>query len=127
MVPEQERDPLTQKVIGAAIEVHRVMGPGLLESVYQKCMVRELKRLDIPFQAPAYLPLVYKGEVIDDDLIMDLYFPGELVVELKAVEKILPIHEAQLLTYLRLSKTHVGLLINFNVPVLRNGIKRMVL
>jgi GxxExxY protein len=77
--------------------------------------------------AQARLPLTYKGEVLEGDFVMDVYLPERLVVELKAVEKLLPIHEAQLLTYLRLSKTHVGLLINFNVPVLKDGIKRMVL
>ncbi len=122
-----ERDPLTHRVIGAAMEVHREMGPGLLESVYQKCLARELKRQDITCQLQARLPLVYKGEVLDDEFILDIYFPGQLVVELKAVEKLLPVHEAQLLTYLRLSKTRVGLLINFNVRLLKDGIKRMVL
>jgi GxxExxY protein len=123
----QERDPLTHRVIGVAMEVHREMGPGLLESVYQKCLERELKRQGIVCQPQARLPLVYKGETIDEDFILDVFFPGELVVELKAVEKLLPIHEAQLLTYLHLSKTHVGLLINFHVPLLKDGIKRMVL
>jgi len=122
-----ERDPLTHRVIGAAMEVHREMGPGLLESVYQKCLARELKRQGIVCQLQARLPLVYKGEMLDDDFILDVYFPGQLVVELKAVEKLLPIHEAQLLTYLRLSTTRVGLLINFNVRLLKDGIKRMVL
>jgi GxxExxY protein len=123
----EERDPLTHAVIGAAIEVHREMGPGLLESVYQKCMERELTLRGLAFQAQARLPLWYKGEVLDDEFILDLYFPGQLVVELKAVEKFLPVHEAQLLTYLRLSRTHVGLLLNFNTPVLKDGLKRMVL
>jgi GxxExxY protein len=123
----EERDPLTREVIGAAIEVHREMGPGLLESVYQKCMERELRLRGLGCQAQARVALTYKGEVLDDDFVMDLYFPGQLVVEPKAVEKLLPVHEAQLLTYLRLSKTHVGLLLNFNVPVLKDGLKRMVL
>ena len=123
-----ERDPLTHQIIGAAMEVHREMGPGLLESVYQKCLARELKRQGVICQLQSRLPLVYKGEVLDDDyFILDVFFPGQLVVELKAVEKLLPIHEAQLLTYLRLSKTRVGLLINFNVRLLKDGIKRMVL
>jgi len=123
-----EQDPLTQAVIGAAIEVHREMGPGLLESVYQKCLVHELGLRRIDFQAQARLPITYKGEVIgEEDLVMDLYYPGRLVVELKAVEKLMPIHEAQLLTYLRLSHTHTGLLINFNVRLLKDGLKRMVL
>ena len=123
----EERDPLTHAVIGAAIEVHREMGPGLLESIYQKCMEEELRLRGMAFQPQARLPLIYKGKLLDDELIMDLYFPGQLVLELKAVEKLIPVHEAQLLTYLRLSKTHVGLLINFNVPVLKDGLKRMVL
>lgn len=127
-VPGEERDSLTQMIIGAAIEVHREMGPGLLESVYQKCLIRELVRQGVTCQPQARLPIIYKGEVIDDEFfIMDFYVPERLVVELKAVEKLLPIHEAQLLTYLRLSKTRVGLLINFNIPLLRDGIKRMVL
>jgi GxxExxY protein len=92
-----ERDPLTALVIGAAIEVHRELGPGLLESVYQKCMEIELRLQGQAFLPQAPLPLVYKGHHLgEDDFRMDLYFPGKLVVELKAVEKILPIHEAQL-------------------------------
>ena len=122
----EEKDPLTHAVIGAAIEVHREMGPGLLESIYQKCMVEELRLRGMSFQAQARIPLICKGKVLDDDLIMDFFFPNQLVLELKAVEKLLPVLEAQLLTYLRLTKTHVGLLVNFNVPVLKDGIKRMV-
>jgi GxxExxY protein len=121
-----EKDPLTAAVIGAAIEVHKIMGPGLLESIYQKCMEHELALRGLGCQVQARVALVYKGKALDDDLKMDLYFPGQLVVELKTVDKLLGIHEAQLLTYLRLSKTHVGLLINFNVPVLKDGLKRMV-
>lgn len=121
-----ERDPLTQAVIGAAIEVHRIMGPGLLESVYQRCLEKELKLRGISCISQARLPLSYKGETLGDDMIIDVYFPNELVVELKAVDQLAPIHEAQLLSYLRLSKTRVGLLINFNLVLLKEGIKRMV-
>jgi GxxExxY protein len=125
---EQERDPLTQAVIGAAIEVHREMGPGLLESVYHKCMEHELQLRQVSFISQARIPIQYKGALIcDEDLKMDLYFPGRLVVEFKAVEKLAPVHEAQLLTYLRLSNTRTGLLINFNVRLLKDGVKRMVL
>jgi GxxExxY protein len=89
-----ERDPLTEVVIGAAVEVHREMGPGLLESVYQKCLVRELRLRNIECQPQSRLPLINKDQIIDDDdLVMDIYFPGRLVVELKAVEKLLPIHD----------------------------------
>jgi len=123
----EDKDQLTELVIGAAIEVHRIMGPGLLESIYQRCMEEELRLRGCSVKPQSRLPLLYKGVPLGDDLIIDLYFPERLVVELKAVEKLVPVHEAQLLTYLRLSKTHVGLLINFNVPVLVNGLKRMVL
>jgi len=123
----EDKDPLTEVVIGAAIEVHRLMGPGLLESIYQRSMEEELRLRGCQFEPQARLPLIYKGVALDDDLVMDLFFPGRLVFELKAVEKLLPVHEAQLLTYLKLSKTHVGLVINFNVPVLVEGLKRMVL
>ena len=123
----EARDPLTREVIGAAIEVHRELGPGLLESVYQLCLEHELRLRGIEHQPQAPLPIVYKGLHLDVDLRMDVFFPGLLVVELKAVEKLMPIHEAQLLTYLRLTKVNVGLLINFCVPVLKDGIKRLVL
>jgi GxxExxY protein len=123
----EERDPLTHAIIGAAIDVHRELGPGLLESVYQLCMEHELKLRGIECLAQEPLPIIYKGLALDVDLRMDFFFPARLVVELKAVEKLHPIHEAQLLTYMRLTKVHVGLLINFCVPVLKDGIKRLVL
>ena len=123
----EERDAFTEMIIGAAIEVHREMGPGLLESVYQKCLAYELRLRHVEFLPQSRLAIAYKDVVIDDEeLVMDLYFPGRLVVELKSVNRLLPIHEAQLLTYLRLSKTHTGLLINFNVRLLKDGVKRMV-
>jgi GxxExxY protein len=123
----EERDPLTSAVIGAAIEVHRVMGPGLLESVYQSCIEEELSLRGLSFQSQARLPLIYKGRKLGDDLVLDLWFPQQLVVELKSVEKILPVHEAQLMSYMKLSRTPIGLLINFNVEILKNGLKRMIL
>lgn len=121
-----EKDPLTAAIIGAAIEVHREMGPGLLESIYQKCLERELRWRGIAFEALARLPLIYKGEPLDSEFVLDLYFPGRLVVELKAVERLLPVHDAQLLSYLRLSHTPVGLLLNFTVPVMKDGVRRFV-
>ena len=121
-----ERDPLTSIVIGAAIEVHRELGPGLLESVYQSCLNEELQQRRISFLAQHRMPLIYKGVPLNDEFVLDLYFPDRLVVELKAVEKLMPIHEAQLLTYLRLTRIKVGLLLNFNVSVLKDGIKRLV-
>ena len=120
-------EQLTSAVIGAAIEVHRELGPGLLESVYQVCLAEELRLRGIEFCPEYRLPIVYKGQPLEDFLIIDLYFPGKLVVELKAVEKLLPVHEAQLLTYLRLTEVKLGLLLNFNSPTLKDGIKRMVL
>jgi GxxExxY protein len=122
----EDIDKLTEMVIGAAIEVHRVMGPGLLESIYQQCMEEELKLRKCVFEPLSRVALQYKGLVLGHDLVMDVYFPGKLVVELKAVEKLLPVHEAQLLTYLKLTTTRVGLLINFNVPVLVEGVRRRV-
>ena len=122
-----DRDPLTRLIIGAAIEVHREMGPGLLESVYQACLEQELTLQGLEFERQVRLPLVYKGKNLEDYLILDIHIPGKLIVELKAVEKLIPLHEAQLMTYLKLTKTHVDLLINFNVPVLKDGIKRLVL
>ncbi len=122
-----ERDSLTESVIGLAIEVHRALGPGLLESAYQECLCYELKAKGIAFGRQVALPVVYKSVKLDCGYRMDLVVDDRLVVELKTVEKILPIHEAQLLTYLRLSGIRTGLLLNFNTAVLKNGIKRMVL
>ena len=122
-----EKDPLTGLVIAAAIEVHREMGPGLLESVYQTCLEEEFKIRGIVCLPQHRLPLVYKGRTLEDEFVLDFYFPNQLVVELKAVVRIIPVFEAQLLSYLRLTRTHVGLLFNFNAPVMRDGIKRMVL
>jgi GxxExxY protein len=122
-----DKDPLTKMVIGSAIEVHRHLGPGLLESVYEECLCHELSILEIGFKRQVQLPLEYKGISLECGLRLDILVPAKLIVELKTVEKILPIHEAQLLTYLKLASIPTGLLINFNVPVLRDGIRRMVL
>ncbi len=124
---QSERDPLTDLVIGLAIEVHRALGPGLLESAYQECLCYELKANGIAFGRQVALPVVYKSVKLDCGYRMDLVVDDRLVVELKTVEKILPVHEAQLLTYLRLSGIRTGLLLNFNTSVLKDGIKRMVL
>jgi len=126
VVPLLEKE-LTDKIIGAAIEVHRVLGPGLLESAYQVCMERESALQKLPFQRLVDLPLKYKGVNLDAGYVIDLIYDKRVIVELKAVERVIPVHEAQLLTYMRLTGIHVGLLINFNVPVLKNGIFRRVL
>ena len=122
-----EHDSLTERVIGAAIEVHRALGPGLLESAYQECLCHELHLLGLSFEREVPLPVVYKGVRLDCGYRLDLVVEGRVIVELKTAERLLPIHEAQLLTYLRLAQIHTGLLLNFNAPVLRDGIKRMVL
>ncbi len=124
---QSERDSLTESVIGLAIEVHRALGPGLLESAYQECLCYELKTNGRVFARQVALPVVYKAVKLDCGYRMDLVVDDRLVVELKTAEKILPIHEAQLLTYLRLSGIRTGLLLNFNTSVLKDGIKRMVL
>ncbi|MCB9110888.1 MAG: GxxExxY protein [Anaerolineales bacterium] len=118
---------LTEKIIGAAIEVHKVLGPGLLESAYQTCLEYESKLRNIPLEHLVDLPLNYKGIQLDAGYMIDLIFDKRVIVELKAVERIIPVHEAQLLTYMRLTGIRVGLLINFNVPVLKDGIYRRVL
>ena len=118
---------MTSAIISGAIEVHRVLGPGLLESAYEECLCRELSLRGVPFERQRPLPVEFKGVQLDCGYRLDLLVADAVVVELKAVETLLPIHEAQLLTYLKLGGWNVGLLINFNVPLLKQGIKRRVL
>ena len=118
---------LTGQIIGAAIEVHKAFGPGLLESAYEECLCRELVLRNIPFERQKEVPIEYKGCKLDCGYRLDLVVNHQIVLELKAVERIEPIHEAQLITYLRLTGLNLGLLLNFNVPVLKDGIKRMIL
>ena len=118
---------ITEAVIGAAIEVHRALGPGLLESAYIQCLCYELTLRKLPFELELPLPVVYKGFKLDCGYRVDMVVVSTVVVEVKAVEHIVPVHEAQLLTYLRLGAWKAGLLINFNVPLLRDGIVRRVL
>ena len=122
-----EFDDLSRKVIGCAIEVHRNLGPGLLESTYRQCLACELSHAGIPFQMEVPLPVRYKEILLDCGYRIDLLVTSDVVVEIKCVETLLPIHQAQILTYMRLSKISVGLIINFNVTKLQNGIKRFVL
>ena len=124
---ETQRDPLTEKVIGAAIEVHRTLGPGLLESAYEECVAYELANAGLNVARQVGLPVQYKGVGLECGYRIDLMVNDSLIVELKTVEALLPIHEAQLLTYLKLSGISTGLLINFNVPVLKDGLRRMKL
>jgi GxxExxY protein len=122
-----EINAITEMVIGAAIEVHRTLGPGLLESAYEECLAHELSLRKVLVDRQRELPVEYKGIKLDCGYRLDLLVARQVVVEVKAVEALAPIHEAQVLTYLRLGGWQAGLLINFNVPVLRRGIKRLVL
>ena len=121
-----ERNKLTGEVIGAAIEVHRNLGPGLLESAYEACLCHEFELRRMPFKRQVELPIEYKGLKLDCGYRLDAVVADRLILELKACEALLPIHEAQILTYLKLTGLKTGLLINFNVPILKNGIKRIV-
>jgi len=117
---------LTDKIIGAAIEVHKVLGPGLLESAYEECLAHELSLANLCFERQLPLPVTYKSFSLDCGYRLDFLVEKKVVLELKAIERLQPIHQAQLLTYLKLGGWPIGLLINFNMPVLRQGIKRMV-
>ena len=123
----QRVNALTEKIIGAAIEVHRELGPGLLESAYEQCLCHELSLRGLKFVTQVELPVRYKGLQLDCGYKMDVVVEDTVILELKTVEKIHPIHQAQLLTYLKLHVRSIGLLINFHVSLLRNGIKRVVL
>lgn len=116
---------LTRTIIGAAIDVHKALGPGLLESTYEKCLCHELSIRKISFENQKSLPVVYKGLKIDCAYKLDMIVENTVVLELKACERIEPIHRAQLLTYLKITELKLGLLLNFNVPVMRQGIVRM--
>ena len=124
---EMELNRITEQIIGAAIEVHKVLGPGLLESAYEECLCRELSLRDIPFERQKPLAVEYKGCKLDCGYRLDLLVAEAVVVEIKACQAIETIHEAQLLTYLKLGRWKIGLLINFNVPVLKEGIRRRIL
>ena len=124
---ETQRDSLSEQVIGLAIEVHRALGSGLLESTYEACLCHELSEHGIPFARQIPLPVIYKGVRLDCGYRLDLVVAEELVVELKSVDKMLPVHHAQLLTYLKLSGFQTGLILNFNVPMLKDGIKRLTI
>ena len=115
---------ITGNIIGAAIEVHKVLGPGLLESAYEECLCYELHQRGLEFRRQVELPVLYKEVALDCGYRLDVIVRGTVLLELKSVDKIHPIHEAQLLTYMRLARVQVGLLLNFNVPVLRDGIVR---
>ena len=123
----QDVERVAKAVLDAALAVHKALGPGLLESVYEACLCHELTKRGIPFRSQVFLPIVYDGVKLDAGLRLDLVVAECLIVELKAVEKSNPLFEAQLLTYLKLTGHRLGLLLNFNVPLLKDGIKRLVL
>jgi GxxExxY protein len=120
-------DELSNKVLGCALEVHRELGPGLLESTYEQCLAYELNRTKIPFQLQVALPVDYKQIRLDCGYRIDLFVDNSLIVEVKSIDQLLKIHEAQILTYMKLTKVRVGLLINFNVELLKKGVRRFVL
>ena len=122
-----ETDCIAKEVVDAAFKVHSTLGPGLLESVYEICLAHELSKRGLKFQTQVAFPIAYDGLLLDAGLRIDLLVENQLVVELKAVETMQPVFEAQLLTYLKLTKMRLGLLINFNVPKIKDGIRRIVL
>jgi GxxExxY protein len=117
---------LGTKIIDAAMQVHRELGPGLLESVYEVCLIEELKNKGLKVESQVRLPIIYKGKELKKDFIIDLLVEDKIVIELKAVEDLLPVHEVQLVTYLKLSGMKLGYLINFNVSLLKFGIRRRI-
>ena len=122
-----EFDYLSKQVIGCALEVHRVLGPGLLESTYEQCLARELSLASIPFKLQVFLPVKYKNVIIDCGYRIDVLVKDKLIIEIKSVKKIIDVHRAQLLTYMKLSGIGIGLLMNFNVELFKTGVKRFVL
>ena len=122
-----ELNLLTEKIIGAAIEVHRHLGPGLLEATYETCLAYELEKLGLTVERQKILPLVYKEIHLDQGYRLDLLVEQKVIVELKAIEQIMPTHEAQILSYLKFSGCQIGLLINFNVKLLKKGIRRFIM
>jgi GxxExxY protein len=125
MPAPQANDPLTEKIIGFAIEVHRHLGPGLLESAYEECLCYELSQSGFSLARQVPLPVVYKSVRLDCGYRLDVVVEKRVIVELKSVERLMPVHEAQVITYLKLSGIPTGLLLNFNTPVLRDGIRRL--
>jgi GxxExxY protein len=122
----KEKD-ITEKIIGAAIEVHNQMGPGLMESVYEECLIREMSLRGLKFARQVNMPINYKGVKLENSLRLDLLVENKVIIELKSIETILPVHRSQILTYMKLTNVDVGLLINFNVAKLTNGIERFVI
>jgi len=123
---KEEYNKLSKEILDASISVHKEMGPGLLESVYEACLEKELKLREITTKSQVRLPLFYRGEELSKDFRIDLLIDNEIIIEIKAVEIILPVHQAQIISYLKLADKRLGFLINFNEPLLKNGFKRFV-
>ncbi|MDA0305605.1 MAG: GxxExxY protein [Proteobacteria bacterium] len=125
-IPEQT-EKIAKEIVDATFKVHSTLGPGLLEKVYETCLAHEFEKRGITFQRQCNLPIVYDGITIDAGLRFDLMVEESVIIELKAVEKVIPLYKAQILTYLKLSGLRLGFLINFNVPLIKNGIERIIL
>ena len=124
---EREKlNKLSKQILEASLEVHRIMGPGLLESVYEACLMKELEIRGVKAESQVRIPLVFKGYELDKDYRIDVLVEKEIIIEIKAVETMLPVHEAQIISYLKLADKRLGFLINFNVPLLKKGFKRFV-
>lgn len=123
---QEELNDLSKTILDASISVHKEMGPGLLEWVYQQCLVKELIMRNIKVNTMVAVPLQYKGHLLNKDYFIDILVADEIILELKAVEGLLPVHEAQIISYLKLANKRLGFIINFNVPLLKNGFKRFV-
>lgn len=126
MNEEERLNKITETIIGVAINIHRTLGPGLLESAYEACMVYDLSQAGLKIEQQKSLPVVYRGVQLECGYRLDLMIENEVIVEIKSIEKLLPIHKAQLMSYLKLSGCKIGLLINFNVELLKEGIQRVV-
>ena len=123
---KEQFNKLSKEILDASIFVHKEMGPGLLESVYELCLAKELSLRNIKIQRQVFLPLFYRGEELTKDFRIDILVEDEIIIEIKAVEILLPVHEAQIISYLKLANKRLGFLINFNVPLLKNGFRRFV-
>ena len=122
----REIEELSRNLVDSAFKVHQTLGPGLLESVYEACLCVELKKRGIRYKSQAQIPLVYEGVSIDAGLRLDLLVENSIILEIKSVERLLPVHQSQLLTYLKLADLHLGLLINFNVAMFKQGVRRII-
>jgi GxxExxY protein len=126
MISKTKYEEIGRKIVQASYEVHKELGPGLLESVYEICLVEELKNFNLKVERQVKLPVNFKGKVLNKEFVIDLFVEDSIIIELKAVEILLPVHEVQLVTYMKLADIKLGYLINFNVPLIKQGIKRKV-